>query len=323
MIRTLLDRRIKLLATVLVLVVLAVTMVGFVESNKRVEISVDGQTRSVVTDRNKVLEILGEQKISMGVDDGFVMNTRYVRDGSKIEVIRAIPVTIEYQGKKTVLKSGLPTVEGVLKKAGIPYAGVAVYPPLKSRPIAQGTIFVLGEEEKIVTAEEVVKFKVQEQADYRSDFGVRKMINPGTDGKKEAVYKISATGKKTFLGERILEFPRDEVVAVGRIGSITTDKGVFKYKKVYSVEATAYTPDLNGYGSGRTATGTVAAPGQIAVDPDVIALGTRVYVEGYGHAIATDTGGAINGKKIDVILNTLDECYAFGRRYDVKVYILE
>lgn len=323
MIKTLLDRKTGLTLIVGVLILLAVTMVGFVESEKRIDIQVDGTTLSIVTNKNKVVEILDSQKIQLGVNDGFVMNTRYVRDGSKIEVIRAIPVTIEYQGKKITIESGLPTVEGVLKKAGIPYDGLEVYPALKSRPLAKTTIFVLGENEKIVTTEEEVRFKNKEQADYRSDFGVRRIIQPGVNGKKEAVYKVSAAGIKQLIGEKVLEYPRDEVTLVGRIGTITTEKGVFKYKTVHSVEATAYTPTLNGYGSGRTATGTIAAPGQIAVDPDVIALGTHVYVEGYGHAIATDTGGAINGNKIDVILNTLDECYAYGRRYGVKVYVLE
>ena len=60
----------------------------------------------------------------------------------------------------------------------------------------------------------------------------------------------------------------------------------------------------------------------IAVDPNVIELGTKVYVEGYGYAIAGDTGGAIKGNKIDVFIPTKSEAYKWGRK-NVKITIVE
>lgn len=59
----------------------------------------------------------------------------------------------------------------------------------------------------------------------------------------------------------------------------------------------------------------------ISVDPSVIPLGSKVYVEGYGYAIASDTGGAIKGNKIDLYMNSLQDCYAFGRQ-TVTVHIV-
>jgi len=52
----------------------------------------------------------------------------------------------------------------------------------------------------------------------------------------------------------------------------------------------------------------------IAVDPSVIPLGSKVYVDGYGYAIAADTGGAIKGNRIDLYLNSSSECNSWGRR---------
>lgn len=72
---------------------------------------------------------------------------------------------------------------------------------------------------------------------------------------------------------------------------------------------------------GRTASGTAVCRGTVAVDPRVIPLGTKLYIEGYGYATARDTGGAINGNKIDVWFPSLGECYQWGYRH-VKVTIL-
>ena len=68
--------------------------------------------------------------------------------------------------------------------------------------------------------------------------------------------------------------------------------------------------------------GLKAGPGIIAVDPRVIPMRTKVYVEGYGYAIAGDVGSAIKGNRIDVCFNTVREALNFGRRR-VRIYILE
>ena len=82
-------------------------------------------------------------------------------------------------------------------------------------------------------------------------------------------------------------------------------------------EATAYTWTGN-----QTATGSWPSRGTIAVDPEVIPLGSKLHVEGYGEGIAEDTGGAIKGNIIDVYLPTEAECWQWGRR-QVEVRILE
>ncbi|WP_274308883.1 LysM peptidoglycan-binding and 3D domain-containing protein [Solibacillus daqui] len=96
-------------------------------------------------------------------------------------------------------------------------------------------------------------------------------------------------------------------------------------ERTMTVEATAYTAYCDGC-SGTTANGTNlrANPNLkvIAVDPRVIPLGTKVWVEGYGEAVAADTGGAIKGNKIDVFIPNLDGAYEWGRR-TVTIKILD
>ena len=93
------------------------------------------------------------------------------------------------------------------------------------------------------------------------------------------------------------------------------------YGKVIHVEATAYSsmePGLSAY----TALGTICRRGVIATDPNVIPLGTRVFIPGYGYAVAEDTGGAIVGHRIDVAFDTIAECYEFGRQF-IDIYIVD
>lgn len=82
-------------------------------------------------------------------------------------------------------------------------------------------------------------------------------------------------------------------------------------------EATAYC-----YTGNRTYTGTWPSRGTVAVDPAVIPLGTRLWIEGYGEGVAEDTGGVIRGHKIDLYMESEDECWAWGRR-TVEVRIIE
>jgi 3D (Asp-Asp-Asp) domain-containing protein/LysM repeat protein len=92
-----------------------------------------------------------------------------------------------------------------------------------------------------------------------------------------------------------------------------------------TVEATAYTADCTGC-SGITKTGVdlKANPEAkvIAVDPTVIPLGSKVYVEGYGYATAEDIGGAIKGNRIDVFISNQSDALQWGRK-QVKVTILD
>ncbi len=126
---------------------------------------------------------------------------------------------------------------------------------------------------------------------------------------------------------------KDETIIDGKVVSKEQEKtpetvetvksGELNYSKVLTMDATSYTDDPaeNG-GYSTTRMGTPLRYGVVAVDPSVIPLGTKLYVEGYGYAVAEDTGGAIKGNRIDVCYTDKAKAHAFGRR-NVKVYILK
>ena len=93
--------------------------------------------------------------------------------------------------------------------------------------------------------------------------------------------------------------------------SVSSSEGTWMESTAYSAYET----------SGITATGEAVRHGIAAVDPNMIPLGSKLYVEGYGHALAADVGGAIQGNRIDLGFDSYQEALDWGRR-DVKVHVL-
>ncbi|MER2108908.1 MAG: LysM peptidoglycan-binding domain-containing protein [Solibacillus sp.] len=118
----------------------------------------------------------------------------------------------------------------------------------------------------------------------------------------------------------------DDTLAVSPSAAVKANTAVSEQVAgTYTMEATAYTAYCTGC-SGITANGTDIRENPnlkvIAVDPNVIRLGTKVWVEGYGEAVAADTGGAIKGNRIDVFIPNEADAYEWGRK-NVEVKILK
>ena len=166
------------------------------------------------------------------------------------------------------------------------------------------------------------------------------LVQEGQNGLKEITYQIRyENGKmmsRNFVKEEIVQDPVSEIKNKGSEELFVTSRGLpFRYSKVIIAQATAY--DLSYVSCGKnpgdpaygiTYSGTHARPGVIAVDPKVIPLGSKVYVESldgtsdYGFASAEDTGSAIKGNKIDLFIGDNRAALRYGRR-NVKVYIIE
>lgn len=166
--------------------------------------------------------------------------------------------------------------------------------------------------------------------------GETKVVRNGENGVRAVTYKVKSEDgveiSREVSAETVTKAPVDKIVEYGN-GS-AADKAPVNVKGLdykYSIEckATAYdlSPEENGGFGGQSATGVPLEKGVIAVDPKVIPLGSRVYIEAldgswsYGYAVAADTGGAIKGKRVDLCYRTRKECIQFGVR-PCRVYIL-
>lgn len=113
------------------------------------------------------------------------------------------------------------------------------------------------------------------------------------------------------------EIDNDTLYLLKRFQSDVVSRG---FTRSIVVEATGYTRYDEGCGD-YTATGEYLRRGIIAVDPSVIPMGTRVFIPGYGVAVAADTGGAIRGNKIDLAFDSRSEAFSWGRR-TVTMFVL-
>ena len=93
-----------------------------------------------------------------------------------------------------------------------------------------------------------------------------------------------------------------------------------RYRKIWTMEASAYSPQDPGVGR-MPSTGRVLRKGIVATDPYIIPMGTKLYIMGYGEAVAADVGSAIKGNRIDLAFMSRREALEWGRRR-VTVYIL-
>ena len=321
--RNYLNGRVKAAATILLLIT-AVLVSGFVWANSRVVIRVDGKTMNVNASALDPKEVLSNAGVYLGPRDEFRVAANEPGGTSIIEVYRAIPVTVSNGAKIDVVWTGKPTVGEVAESQGYPAKSFKTIPDAATRPSPNMEIRILTLSNKVMEKELPIPFPIVRQPDPMMEKGMEAVVEHGVPGKKLAtVRQMFEDGREAgfdILSEKVLEEPRPEVLRVGTREANDSSRGTIRFQKMLVMEATAYTPFDDGQ-SGLTASGIPARRGVVSVDPRVIPLGTRVYVMGYGPALAADTGGAIKGARIDLCFEEYNDAIRFGRR-TVEVYIL-
>lgn len=121
------------------------------------------------------------------------------------------------------------------------------------------------------------------------------ILVPGLDGRLRP-QDLATRAEVAVLLNRLFPVGRQQT-------TIQVDGLRLAYRNAHAVKATAYSSAEPGVGS-RAATGLTVRLGMIAVDPQVIPLGSLLYVEGYGYGFAGDTGGAIHGNRVDLYMDT-------------------
>ncbi len=251
-------------------------------------------------------------------------------DGLEIEISRARPVFIHRKGKSIPVFTAEGCVGSILSSANIKRdANDVVYPDIDQNLPEDRIIKVANITYGEILEEELIDYDTQRREDSSLEAGITKIYKPGVKGLMQITYQVKyEDGIEVFREEKSRSKVKDaspQVILVGSLQQVSRGGQDIRFDRALAVKSTAYCPCAlccGATGVGKTCTGVPAAKGVVAVDPEVIPLGTRVYIDGYGYALAADVGSAIKGNKIDVCFDTHAEALAWGLR-DTKVYILK
>lgn len=296
---------------------------GVAISLKTVDI-VDGEETTTITTMALTVDAaLRQAKIDYAPCDRISPGPEQpLKNGMVIEVVRAENVTISADGKQWTVKAVQPEAYRLLKAEGVQLGELD---QIDFGRYEDGSKYV-----KVTRiTEEFIEERIEvphdtfQQPSNQLLAGQRRVIQPGKNGvlvnKIKVVKADGVEVSRQVVSSRVLAEPKTSVIAYGiakaQAPAARNIQG--KVKKVMTMEATAYTHTGNP-----TATGIYPYKGVVAVDPKVIPLGSKLYVEGYGYCEAQDTGGAIKGDRIDVFLDTKEQCFEWGRKI-VQVYLLE
>ncbi|HET6614767.1 MAG TPA: ubiquitin-like domain-containing protein [Dehalococcoidia bacterium] len=284
------------------------------------------------TSRPTVAQALREAGVVIGPGDEVVPDLQSaLGEESSIQVRHARAVTVALPDDHVTLYTLERTVGETLAQAGITLPADSFVDPALDTPVTNGmSVRVV----QLAEGDEIEREHVEHNTVYRSDASLgpgQTRTVAGNDGVKVRRYAIGYVNGVEASRELAEEYwdpePVDTViyypVQTGRGLTRPDDGSAVKTLRVY---ATWYNPASSGRAAsdpayGRTATGVQVTYGVIAVDPDVIPLGTRMFVPGYGYGVAADTGGAVKGYIID--LGYPDGVDVDWRSGWLDIYILE
>ena len=258
----------------------------------------------------------GNKLSSTELDDDIIVNLKVLVDNKEINV-----------------KSLEENVSSMLKEQKITLgAADKISPSLETKLSQDIEVIITRVTTKTITQTISTDFKTVIQNDNNTLKSKSRISQNGVAGKKTVTYNvIYYNGKevsKKVVSEKVIIAPKNKIIVQGTLKPITFSRGGSSKtsEDVISVKSTAYWA-VNGVNNTYTASGKKAVRNPngystIAVDTNIIPMGTKLYVEGYGYAIAADKGSGIKGKFIDVFFNTREEALNWGVKY-IKVQIID
>lgn len=287
-------------------------------------------------DPEEILEEHGITTIAADVVDfsGFIDNE------AEINIKRAFSVNVTADGEtKNVMLAG-GTVADALRAAGVSFDLDDEVSKGFNEPIENGEEITLKHVEYNLSEEtQTIPYEVVEQETPTLIKGVSKISEYGEDGERHLIYRHKIVDGKEVSFEvvrnEVTVEPKNEVELIGTVDTVSdfdfgyTLDGVApsSYRSVMTnVRATGY----SAHDGAGTASGRPAMVGNVAVNPDVIPYGTRLYITSadgsfvYGYAIAADTGTALMDGRVgvDLFYNTYEESCQNGVKR-VNIYILD
>lgn len=302
------------------------------------------------TFRTNPVSILKQHGITLSADDRYDV-TSISHNKARIDLHMAFPVVISADKSSHTILLAKGSVADALSKAGISVGSDdLVNFPLTQEVRTDMNIVVQRVKYQTVVQTQPIGHTVSTQTTAKLKKGVQQVASQGRDGEiattlKQRYVDGNMTGQEV-VSQAVTVQPVNGTILVGTAedkpvvkasgtpaaakssgGASSTGRGApTQYSRLINTVATGYSP-VDGT---RTATGRTAQVGCVAVDPNMIPLGSRLYIEtadgsfSYGYAVAADTGGFVNngsGVGVDLFFASAQQASNFGRKH-VKVYVL-
>lgn len=313
--------------------------VTILDANK-ITISNGGKSQLVHLAKGTVADALKKAGITRADDEISVPapDSEITKD-MVISIFKTKTVSVTADGKTKDVKLALANVYDALNFAGYEVDDDDILSTSHNEDVENiNAVTIKRVTYKTESSKEKIAYATVKKNSDDVELGETKVKTEGKDGEKIVTREVKyIDGEKTsdkVVAEKTIKKPVDKVVLVGTKGAATSGgAGTFTdsngatvaYSQVLTGSGTAYTAPT---GAG-TATGVRAYHGGVAVNPNIIPYGSKLYIVStdgsfvYGYATAVDTGGALMAGTaiVDCYYNTYDECVNFGRR-DVNVYVL-
>jgi uncharacterized protein YabE (DUF348 family) len=256
-----------------------------------------------------------------------------VRADMRVAINRSKSILITSDGHTVRTRTQRDTVGNSLVDLGIVVAGSdGATPRLEEQVVDNMEIRVVRVLETVQVERNWISYESVMAPDDQIEIDQQRLTQAGQDGEFRRRFKVQLVdgveASKSLVDEWVAAEPVTRIVSYGRkivSRPLETPEGTLSYWRKVQVYATSYSPARSGTPRtaawyGRTRTGQQLRRGLVAVDPKVIPLGTRLFVPGYGVAVAADIGGGVRGRMID--LGYEDGNYVSWHSW-VDVYVLD
>ena len=328
------DNRRKIAIQFTLVTIIAILTIFMCFIRKNITVVVDGQPTKLVTYQKTFDSALKKADIHIDVKDKIdkALNSK-ILNNDVITITRAVNVKVFVDNKELNIKSAEKDIALMLNTEKIALSPNDKVSPSKETKLSTGMdVIITRVETEIIQKKMPIDFKTVIEKDTSTLKSHSKVLQKGITGEKDITVNVTyENGKEVsreVVKETIVKEPRSKIIVQGTLPTISFSRGDASKTsgKILNVKATAYWA-VNGVNSTYTASGKKAVRNPngystIAVDTSVIPMGTKLYVEGYGYAIAADRGSGVVGKFIDVYFNTREEACDWGVKY-LKVQILD
>lgn len=245
-----------------------------------------------------------------------------ITNNKEINIIKAAQIPLTADGVTRTITTQPITVKEFLEKQHVKVGKHDIVEPDMDYVLYKGDqVIVRRVTFKNIVEDVQIDFETVYSPDYGLNIGDTAVVQEGSPGKEKQKFKVTyidgVESEREIIDRKTLVEKQDNIISYGMYMDFSEPTWLSYSKKISNMKAVSYNMPGNPKGS----YGNPCTYGTCAVDPSVIPLGSTVYIEGYGYALANDVGSAIKGNIIDVYMEYNPQCYIWGGR-NVDVYIV-